>query len=323
MPVDKRLWSRDEFLALAAESGVEATPRLLADWVQLGLLDHPRRRGLGRGKGTTTGWPENQWELWKALLMQRPRVRRIAALCNLPVGLWLYFGDDYVELPQVKRAMHTWAGAIHARGTADSRHLVQEFVAGIPGPKLSVARRKEVERLLVGVLLNGLGDRSVDQLRSRLTTLLEPPSHRGRRVRVATLQAHVELLMSRLEALRRLRRGDLPDALYSWARTLTHYGRANWAEKVGPPTLDSLVENVCLDLTTTIGMSLTVPDAFTADPDSLLNPEVWTEQQLTDRMTWRPKFSPLVFASGGHPMTGIEALHNVTRTSPTSGATDS
>jgi hypothetical protein len=262
------------------------------------------------------GWPENQWELWKLILKHRPEVKQIATLSNIPVGLWLYFGEDYVELSQVKRAMVTWVGGMHARGYHDSANQAVQFLSGIPGVKLKAPRRKQVQQQLVGVLVNGLGDRPVDQFRAKLVSLLSPSSPRRRSLPAATLEGHVEVLLARLEAARRIRTGEVPDSLFYWARTFTQYSRAGWAEQAGPPTPDELFPNACLDLTTTIGLSFVVPSAQPAQTDSLLNPEIWKDRQLTDRMTSRPRVSPLVLPTGERAVTGIEVQHSVTSQAP-------
>jgi hypothetical protein len=108
-------FTREELLAAATARGFRASARLISDWVELGLLDRPTRRGLGRGRGSLATWPENQVQLFLQLLDQRSKgARRVPTLCNLPVGLWLHFGDDYAPPRQVRRALSTWA----AKGTA-------------------------------------------------------------------------------------------------------------------------------------------------------------------------------------------------------------
>jgi hypothetical protein len=50
----------DELCAGMAASGRSLTPRAARDWWTKGLLPRPRRRGLGRGKGTETFWTESR-----------------------------------------------------------------------------------------------------------------------------------------------------------------------------------------------------------------------------------------------------------------------
>jgi len=308
----ERLWTKDELVAIADQRGAPASPRLITDWVQLGLLDHPKRHGLGQGRGTVAGWPESQVRLWVLLVDKRPGLKQMATLCNIPVALWLYFGDDYVQLPQVRRAMTTWAGGTHTRGYRDAASLVLQFVDEIPGIKLKASRRKLVQSHLVGVVVNGLGSRSLEQFRTKLIDLLSPASTQRRSPPKETWVGHVELLLARLEAVRRIRTGEVADSLYYWARVLTHSARTGWAEQVGAPTFQELIPNACRDLATTIGLSLTMPKAPMTQSESLLNPEIWKERQLVDHMTWSPRVSRLVLPTGDHPITGLELQHSVT-----------
>ena len=89
----------EAMLAAARSRGFTPSKRLLSDWVSLGLLDRPLRKGLGRGRGSTATWPAEQRELFLQLLAKRATVRQIAPLCNIPVWLWLYYG--YCVSPQL------------------------------------------------------------------------------------------------------------------------------------------------------------------------------------------------------------------------------
>src|SRR5262245_40363698 len=97
-------------LQAARDAGFSPTGRLMTDWVSLGLLDQAHRRGLGRGKGTAATWPEEQLRLFLVLLQQRETVKRMISLCNIPVGIWLWWGDRFVPLGQARRALRTWSG---------------------------------------------------------------------------------------------------------------------------------------------------------------------------------------------------------------------
>ena len=52
--------SMEELLLAAKERGYAPTRRMVLDWVELGLLDRPERRGRGRGKGVSATWSEEQ-----------------------------------------------------------------------------------------------------------------------------------------------------------------------------------------------------------------------------------------------------------------------
>jgi hypothetical protein len=103
----------DDLVADAQALDFPATRRLITDWVRLGLLDHPGRRSLGRGRGQAKAvWPPNQRRLFQELAKKRPTVAQLGPLFNMPVYLWLSWGDDYVPLRQARRALATWAGKV-------------------------------------------------------------------------------------------------------------------------------------------------------------------------------------------------------------------
>src|SRR5438105_2556965 len=100
-----------DLLSAAGANGLQASKRLITDWVSLGLLDQPLRRGLGRGKGSVAVWPQKQAELFVDLLILRQRqgVRRVDFLANVPVAGWLWQQPD-TPLRQTRRALGTWCG---------------------------------------------------------------------------------------------------------------------------------------------------------------------------------------------------------------------
>jgi hypothetical protein len=89
----------------SARAGYEITVRLIRDWAQAGLLDRPRKRPAGRGRGSNQAlYPANQRELLLTLLSKRAG-NGISSLARIPVGIWMYWGDEYVPLRQARRAM--------------------------------------------------------------------------------------------------------------------------------------------------------------------------------------------------------------------------
>jgi hypothetical protein len=90
----------------------EVSERLVTDWAQLGLLDHPRRapRPKGSGQGAFYQWSDNQRELFLLLLRWRQVVRSVGALAEVTVAVWLYRDDEWATLAQVRRVLKTWRG---------------------------------------------------------------------------------------------------------------------------------------------------------------------------------------------------------------------
>ena len=316
MPTEPRLWASSDLVAEARARGFDATPRLITDWVRLGLLARPHRRGLGQGRGSVAGWEEPQFRLWLLLIEKRPTVNQVVTLANLPVSLWLYFGDQYVGLPQVKRALATWAGFTRAKGYEDAGRLVGQFLRELPDLKVPRDRRRAVRTKLVRVLANPQRKGDVLALRREIVHLIQPTPTRRNLKNQRQWENHVDLLFARLAGLQAVAAGTLPDSRYYWARTMTQYGRTSWGRVGGPPTPEELFPNACLDLVTTLGLSLSMPVAPPANPPSLLDPAVWDRGGLVDEMRTMPRLSPLMLPSGMHPMTGVRAEHHVRATRP-------
>ena len=141
----------------AADWGYDASERMLRRWVAAGLMDRPALgRGLGRGQGRAQrAWSDSQLTLWRLLLWlhSRSAYTRHARLCDLPVWVWLRGDDATVPLPQVRRALATWAkGPRHSSRAAAERDAV----------------------LVVGHLAEpGREDRAVKRLRRGVADLFE------------------------------------------------------------------------------------------------------------------------------------------------------
>jgi hypothetical protein len=116
-----------ELVANAKRRRLEpVSERLVGDWVEMGLLANPTRQGAGRGHGSRRAtFSANQHELFIALLRQRAKLAqakemqralprsardretRIALLARIPLVLWTYWGDDYVDTRQARKALAT------------------------------------------------------------------------------------------------------------------------------------------------------------------------------------------------------------------------
>ena len=91
----------------------DVSERLVTDWASLGLIDHPERtdRPTGKkGRGAYYTWSDNQRDLFLSLLERRGDNRQVAALALVPVGIWIYWGDPWIPLSQVRLALKTWCG---------------------------------------------------------------------------------------------------------------------------------------------------------------------------------------------------------------------
>ncbi len=94
---------------LAEEGGV--SERLIAEWVRLGILDSPERVGRRDGqRGAFYQWPDSQRALLLSVLEKRGQIRHTKGLVQIPIGIWLYWGDEWVPLRQIRRAVVTFTG---------------------------------------------------------------------------------------------------------------------------------------------------------------------------------------------------------------------
>lgn len=93
--------------------GFALTKTQLARWHRAGLLPQPRQRGLGRGKGTSSIYPNGTGNQLRALLEIHARERR------LPFVAWKLGWEGFeVPIEQIRAFIEwiatEWERAIHA-----------------------------------------------------------------------------------------------------------------------------------------------------------------------------------------------------------------
>jgi hypothetical protein len=299
-------YTQVELVESAARNGYPISTRLFTDWVSKGLLDRPERKGLGRGRGTIATWPETQRQLLLALLNQRARTPAFDGLCNLPVFAWLYFGDVWVPLRQIRRTLLTWATAATGAPQHLARARADEHVRAIAHPRATPRDRKALARALAKQLWTANYSGRIDtfeELRPLFERVTDPESTgRPRGPIGAPLDAAttVSILEARRLAVARLKiesgSSSLPDGLFHWARCfflrgLDGYGNAQPMLAMNPEVgsffpqldLDKLAGNACLDLVTVLGMGLQVPhEAHFVD--SLADPRTWEKRRINTRI---------------------------------------
>jgi hypothetical protein len=268
----------DDLLKGARKAGYGATRRLVTDWVSQGLLDSPTRRGVGRGKGTTKGvYSANQRQLFMALLQHRAKGSRIAALTNIPVALWLYWGDTYVPLRQTKRALHTWIEAADRTIPARSRLATRELVELIESPDAHDTHKTRLLRLLDEANAAGYVDEPA-ALQEAIELVIDP-DHTGRTLGPPGASISPEVIVHgvdlRSRALNALREDRVNDHVFEQARTdlrhnLTEYIRdrpqlikdadASVERLFDAPLAQQVIPNACPDLVTAIGHELDQKD---------------------------------------------------------------
>jgi hypothetical protein len=144
-------WDADGLIASAEAEGLTASPRLLRNWIDEGLLDRRLVRGRGPRRGVARGvWSENQRQLFLLLLGKRQReaVRRDSTLANIPVWLWLTRGDDHVPTTQVQRALRTWAVPARYPPGHSAAATARRVVAQLAHPDASSAARRRLREAI-------------------------------------------------------------------------------------------------------------------------------------------------------------------------------
>lgn len=130
----------------------DVTDRLVAEWVRLGLLDEAERIGRSDGRrGALYQWPDSQWDLFRTLLAKRTEIPHIRGLVQISVGVWVYWGNKWVPLRQVRRALESSIGLFgplrsYRRAVANAREVVRD----ISGP--ATTRQAAADRLGVVVV---------------------------------------------------------------------------------------------------------------------------------------------------------------------------
>jgi hypothetical protein len=210
-------YSAKQLRAESAKHGAPVSGRLVTDWVEKGLLDRPEVRGLGRGKGTSATWDQNQLRLFVSLLKQRQHARRAATLCNIPVGLWLMFGDTYVPLRQVRRAMGTWTSAYAVVGKGRAETSARELLEQVAHPDATEGDRDRFELIITRAAQAQLPD--LHELDKVAAKVIDP--HRSGLARGPMGMIHAENVLQTLRLrIAGLQSIDAPDEIYQGAREI-------------------------------------------------------------------------------------------------------
>jgi hypothetical protein len=249
-------------------------------WVTYGLLDLGSQRGRGQGRGALFQWPHNQLELLLVLLKKHKEVTRSRVLLNIPVGIWLYWGDDFVPLRQVRRAMASWADTGKRRAKHPWQSMARRIVDSVADP----ASRRPDRELAADLIVELVRDRKSEvadlgEVLAGVVGMKDPAAFTdGERV--------AQLLLAQASALTELPR--LPDEVFVWARAFLLLGQGTYGTdhaqlakdpRFGAlheaPSFEGFVQRACNHLVSALGLYLTQPEA-PGLPD-FLKPELWIE----------------------------------------------
>lgn len=238
MPDDVDPGTTEDLVHDALIVGERVTPRLITDWISRGLLDHPARRGAGRGQGSQKAvFSGHQRRLFRLLIDKRRETREISQLAKIPVYLWAYWGDQYAPLRQAKRAMATSVAADRQPSKPRAKAAASNLVTQISHPDASATARNRGARLLEKTIYAGrVGDRAV--LTDALAGLVDP-KRAGRQIGPpgasvdATTIARTALL--RELAITALLQDSIPDPEFETARDELRHSMAEYLANI--PTL--------------------------------------------------------------------------------------
>ena len=268
----------EDLVADARRSGYHATPRLVRDWTEVGLLDHPRRRPAGKSHGSRPAlYSANQRMLFLTLLSKRgPESRLLRTLARIPIGLWLYWGDDYVPPRQARRAFMTWLGDPRL-SRQKARDAAGALLGQLDNPRATPTARRELVKVVAEIAYSMHAD--YDQLDVAVRAVFEPDHRQIRRAvghpaAPITTDAVTRLIRARLQAAAWLVAGHVTDEEFNRARqnhlmAFAEYTRqqpelatsavsnaANFYEAVTP---QMMFDNCGNDLLTIIGLTKQQP----------------------------------------------------------------
>lgn len=281
-------YKAEDLIAYANAVRAGANRRQVTEYISLGFLDHPRKPGLGRGAGSAPGtWSWAQRELFRVLWAQRPMLTT-AELCNFPVYLWMFWGDEYVPLRQVRKAMKIWLSRVQFVSAAAADYAAGEMLRVFGKQASSSAKRQLLAQALRG------RKPDLDEVRkeiSRAATSRAAIRVHGREQEVVVDErVMIGMLRGRLSAEEQLAR--FPDSLFEWARFFGLFGESAYAREQPALAMDhehgwlfspryhnDFMKSTCATVLTLLGASLGVKP----NPNhsgTVFDPETWKVHHL-------------------------------------------
>jgi hypothetical protein len=266
-----------DLVADASAAGYQITQRLVRDWTERGLLDYPHKRPAGKGHGSAPAlYPANQRNLLLTLLHHRPGLH-IRSLARIPVSIWMYWGEEYVQISQARRALMTWLGDARA-GQQQARAAAQTVLSQIDNPRATPAARGELLDVLTEAFWTARPD--FTRLERAARAVFEPGSTHIRRAighPAAPLMTDslVNALESRVTAANVLMDQRVSDDALIQARETHLFAYAEYATQqpayaaAAPPgmpdfyeavTAENTINNCCGHLLSAIGLEIMFPE---------------------------------------------------------------
>lgn len=258
--------TKAEMLEAAAEAGFMVSGHLIDDWVSKGLLDRPERPGRGRGRGRVATWNWYQLQLFLTLLHQRQKGAHIGSLANVPVWLWLLWGEPYSSVRQLRLAVQTWVATDSQVAAGNAHKAARQLVGRIAHPRATGKRE------LIALLEGAISSRTfnAEEITEAVRGVLDrgatgrPQGPEGAEL---TAERYVGSVLARLEAIEHW--SKLPDEFFDRARNVYRVTRAEYQidqprfaldPRLGglfeEPTAEDLVNSACLDLLSVVGLGV-------------------------------------------------------------------
>ncbi len=269
-----RRYTADQLIAAATKVGYGPSRRLVTDWVAIGLLDRAEGRGRGRGKGKEYTWPSEQRDLFLALLKHHQTARR-PVLCNIPVSIWLLWGDAYIPLRQVRRALGTWAAAYGTVSFTKAKDGAEQTLLQLDHPDAREQDRAKLRKLLTQAGKSGTPNLHAIDEATRL--VIDPHGTGLSRGPMGLLDAdaYLRILRARVEGIRAVTAAT-DEEYYAARRLYQSTGPVNDSirrplepapQTITPRLFGSTagagfqapVNSACLDLITSLGINRLTP----------------------------------------------------------------
>jgi len=213
--------------------------------------------------------------LFLTLLHHRP-TNKIKSLARIPVGIWTYWGDEYVPTSQALRAMKTWVGDPRER-RQKARQTAQEIVRQLDSPTATATARRDLLNTLSDLAYTGRAD--YPRLERAVRDVFDPGAGTIRRAvghPAAPLMADsvIEVTRARLEATARLQTNKVTEDemrqarhihLVSYAEcaiqqpVLAPHAPATAPDMYEPVTAETALNNSCSNLLTVLGLAVLHP----------------------------------------------------------------